>query len=51
MPKAVVDTWATIWEKDNELNRKYAYDFEVYGEKSQRGSASEVDIYLSIKSQ
>lgn len=51
MPKAVVDTWATIWEKDNELNRKYAYDFEVYGEKSQQGSASEVDIYLSIKSQ
>jgi predicted transcriptional regulator YdeE len=50
MPKAVVDTWATIWARDNELNRKYTYDFEVYGEKSQQGTASEVDIYLSIKS-
>lgn len=48
MPKAVLDTWVDIWQKDDALNRKYNYDFEVYGEKSQMGENSEVDIYLSI---
>lgn len=42
MPKAVLDTWIDIWQRNNELNRKYNYDFEVYGENS------EVEIYLSI---
>ena len=37
VPKAVLDTWASIWEQDKELNRKYSYDFEVYGDKSQNG--------------
>lgn len=48
MPKAVLDTWIDIWQRDNELNRKYNYDFEVYGDKSQNGENSEVEIYLSI---
>lgn len=48
MPKAVLDTWIDIWQRDEELNRKYNYDFEVYGEKSQLGENSEVDVYLSI---
>lgn len=48
MPHAVVKTWSRIWQKDKELNRKYAYDFEVYGEKSQNGENSEVEIYVSI---
>lgn len=34
MPKAVMDTWLDIWQRDNELQRKYTYDFEHYGEKS-----------------
>ncbi len=37
MPNAVVNTWIDIWQKDKELNRKYSYDFEVYGTKSQNG--------------
>ena len=49
MPKAVLDIWFDIWKRDNELNRKYSYDFEVYGEKSQNGENSEVEIYLSAK--
>ena len=49
MPKAVLDIWFDIWKRDNELNRKYSYDFEVYGEKSQNGENSEVEIYLSTK--
>lgn len=48
MPKAVLETWMGIWQRDKELDRKYTYDFEVYGEKSQNGENSEVDIYLSV---
>jgi predicted transcriptional regulator YdeE len=50
MPKSVLDTWANIWEHDKELNRKYSYDFEVYGDKSQNGENSEVEIYIATKS-
>lgn len=49
MPNAVVDTWIDIWQKDKELNRKYSYDFEVYGTKSQNGENSEVEIYIATK--
>ena len=49
MPNAVVNTWLDIWQKDKELNRKYTYDFEVYGEKCQNGENSEVEIYIAVK--
>jgi predicted transcriptional regulator YdeE len=49
MPKAVVETWQEIWSSDKSLNRKYTYDFEVYGEKSQNGLNSEVEIYIAMK--
>lgn len=49
MPEAVGNIWTEIWNKDKELNRKYSYDFEVYGEKSQKPSNAEVDIYISVK--
>lgn len=49
MPNAVVGVWLDIWKNDKELNRKYTYDFEVYGEKSQNGLNSEVEIYVSIR--
>jgi len=49
MPNAVVNTWIDIWKRDKELNRKYSYDFEVYGKKSQNGENSEVDIYIATK--
>lgn len=48
MPKAILDSWIDIWQRDGELNRKYSYDFEIYGEKSQNGQNSEVEIYLSV---
>jgi len=50
MPEAVLGTWTSIWEQDKELNRKYSYDFEVYGDKSQSGENSEVEIYIATKS-
>lgn len=49
MPEAVVSTWQEIWVKDEELERKYAADFEVYGAKSQQGDNSEVDIFIAVK--
>lgn len=49
MPNAVVETWVDIWKKDKELNRKYTYDFEVYGENSQKGENSEVEIYIAVE--
>ena len=51
MPNAIAETWKEIWAKDKELNRTYTYDFEVYGEKSQNGENTEVEVYLSIKDQ
>jgi len=48
MPKAIVDVWMDVWNRDKELNRKYSYDFEVYGDKSQNGEDSEVDIYIAV---
>ncbi len=49
MPNAIINTWIDIWKRDKELNRKYTYDFEVYGAKSQSGENSEVEIYIAIK--
>lgn len=49
MPAAVGNTWMEIWKKDRELNRKYTYDYEVYGAKSQQGADSEVEIFIATK--
>ena len=49
MPKAIVDVWMDVWNRDKELNRMYSYDFELYGEKSQNGEDSEVDIYIAVR--
>ncbi len=49
MPAAIASTWQDIWKKDNELNRKYTYDFELYDEKSQQGENSEVAIFIAIQ--
>jgi predicted transcriptional regulator YdeE len=49
MPNAVVNTWIDIWQRDRELNRKYSYDFEVYGESSNNGDKSEVEIFVAVK--
>ncbi len=49
MPNAVINAWVDIWQRDEKLKRKYTYDFEVYGEKSQNGENSEVEIYIATK--
>ena len=49
MPKAVDDTWINIWEQDENLNRKYTYDFELYGANCNKGTDSEVEIFVAVK--
>lgn len=48
LPDAVASSWNEIWEKDKELNRRYNADFEVYGQKSQDGENSEVEIFIAV---
>ncbi|RZJ67707.1 MAG: AraC family transcriptional regulator [Flavobacterium sp.] len=47
LPNSVVTIWSEIWKADESLQRKYTYDFEVYGEKSQKGKNSEVEIFIA----
>ena len=49
LPDAVVNTWKQIWERDNQLNRKYSIDFKIYEPNSQDTEHSEVDIYIAVK--
>lgn len=48
MPAAVALTWVDIWNKDEDLDRKYTYDFEVYGPKSQSEKDAEVEIFIAV---
>lgn len=47
MPDCVANAWNGI--RASKLDRKYQYDFEVYGEKSKDWKNAEVEIYLSSK--
>jgi predicted transcriptional regulator YdeE len=44
---AVYGTWTEIWNQD--LDRTYSADFEVYGEKAQNPTNAEVEIFVAIK--
>jgi predicted transcriptional regulator YdeE len=46
--KSIPAAWFEIWEDVSNLNRRYTSDFELYGSKSQKSAASEVEIYLSM---
>ena len=49
LPEAVIKTWTEIWRQDDELNRAYVADFEVYDFNSKDPDNPEVEIYLSVK--
>ena len=49
IPKAVGIAWQQIWDMDLELNRSYLYDYDLYTQKSQQGTASEVEIFVGVK--
>ncbi|WP_196892187.1 GyrI-like domain-containing protein [Aureivirga marina] len=48
MPDVIGETWNEIWKKEEELDRNYIADFEIYGKKSQNGDASEVEIFIGV---
>lgn len=43
----VYETWTEIWNQD--LNRIFSADFEVYGEKAKNPENAEVEIFVAIK--
>ncbi len=48
MPYCIMNAWREIWSKDDSV-RGYAFDFEVYDQRSYDWSNAEVDILLSLK--
>ena len=44
----VFKEWQNIWNLNDELNRSYTSDFEIYGAKSQNPENAEVDIYIAL---
>ncbi|MFZ3229127.1 MAG: GyrI-like domain-containing protein [Pseudobdellovibrio sp.] len=51
MPAVIISAWQQIWLKteQNELNRKYSFDYELYDERSINPSAGQIDIYITVK--
>lgn len=47
MTACITDTWKEIWDSD--IQRKFAFDFEVYDERSRDWNDAEVDIYISTR--
>lgn len=45
MTGCIVEAWKKIW--NSKLDRRFAFDFEVYDERSHDWNNAEVDIYLS----
>lgn len=48
-PKALIETWGNIWNQSR-LERTYANDFELYGNKFVSSSPKEVEVYIGIDS-
>lgn len=47
MPETVTKAWQLIRAEDSD--RAYAFDWDIYGPKSQNGENSEVEIYVSTR--
>lgn len=45
---SIAKAWVDIWAREDSVKRRYAADFEVYGEKSNQNKDSIVEIFLSI---
>lgn len=43
----VYNKWLEIWNED--LNRKFTSDFEIYGEKTMNPTNAEVDIFIAVE--
>lgn len=49
IPDAVGQQWQEIWAKDDELDRAYTTDFEVYGKKAKDSENAAIDIFIAKK--
>lgn len=45
---SIAQAWLDIWTREDSLSRRYSADFEVYGDSSNQGKESIVDIFLSV---
>ena len=48
LPEVVINQWHTIWNQDDELDRAYSVDFEVYGAKARNPENAEVELYIAV---
>ncbi len=46
-PKALIETWQTIWQSD--LDRKFKTDFEVYGKRFFEEGVHEILVCIGVK--
>ena len=44
----VFKEWQNIWDLNDEVNRTFTSDFEIYGAKSQHQENAEVGIYVAV---
>jgi predicted transcriptional regulator YdeE len=44
----VYNEWKKIWDLNDDLNRSFTSDFEIYGANSQNPENAEVDIYIAV---
>jgi predicted transcriptional regulator YdeE len=44
----VYEEWKKIWDLNDELNRSFTSDFEIYGPISQNPKNAEVEIYIAV---
>jgi predicted transcriptional regulator YdeE len=52
IPKIVIDTWKRIWayyQSDQNGQRAYQADFEVYDQRAADPNNAQVDIYIGVK--
>lgn len=47
--ESVGNTWISIWENDQNLQRAYIADFDVYSAKSSAPDKPEVEIFVGLK--
>lgn len=46
-PASLIETWQNIWKQQN-LDRSYTGDFELYGDKFISGSPKELEVFIAI---
>lgn len=49
MDGIIAKKWQKIWQTDNELNRAYTQDFEVYDDRSINPESAVIDIFVAVK--